>query len=136
MNKTLLIITALMLIVGCSKKTDVKINGSTEKVTSSSQVSIEKEPIYDSTLVRKDGQPWDGKQTWWYDNGQKELEGTYKDGKKDGIHTIWYENGQKKSEATYKDGEFDGLYTEWNENGQKEEEQTYKNGKLIDLKEF
>ena len=112
MNKTLLIITALMLIVGCSKKTDVKINGSTEKVTSSSQVSIEKEPIYDSTLVRKDGQPWDGKLTWWYDNGQKELEGTYKDGKKDGIHTIWYENGQK------------------------EEEQTYKNGKLIDLKEF
>ena len=43
MNKTLLIITALMLIVGCSKKTDVKINGSTEKVTSSSQVSIKKD---------------------------------------------------------------------------------------------
>jgi antitoxin component YwqK of YwqJK toxin-antitoxin module len=38
-------------------------------------------------------------------NGQKDYEGTYKDGKEDGLHTKWYENGQKKLEVTYKNGE-------------------------------
>ena len=48
----------------------------------------------------------------YYDNGQKESEGTYKDGKVDGVWTYWYDrgpfehrqNGQKKVEVTYKDG--------------------------------
>ena len=41
----------------------------------------------------------------WRENGQKRLEGTYKDGKQDGPMTAWHENGQKQREGTYKDGE-------------------------------
>ena len=37
-----------------------------------------------------------------YENGQKEKEGRYIDGKLIGKSTTWYESGQKKSEANYK----------------------------------
>ena len=49
-------------------------------------------------------------------NGQKEKEGTYKDGEKDGLWTNWYENGQKTLEGTFKDGELISK-KEWNEDG-------------------
>ena len=37
----------------------------------------------------------------YYENGQKELVETYKDGKEDGKWTYWYENGQKEWETTF-----------------------------------
>ena len=73
----------------------------------------------------------EGKKTTYYENGQKESELTFKDGKEDGLSTQWYENGQKKDEETFKDGKEDGLNTRWYENGQKSFEGTYKNGKFI-----
>ena len=92
MKKALLIITALMLVVGCSKTID------------------------GNTLIRSTGdlmyapgsdKPYSGEAVWYYDNGQKERERTYKDGEEIGS-TRWeyYSNGQKKSETTYKDGKF------------------------------
>jgi antitoxin component YwqK of YwqJK toxin-antitoxin module len=50
----------------------------------------------------------DGLYTRWHNSVvkvQKELEGTYKDGKKDGLWTKWYYNGDKKLEGVFKDGE-------------------------------
>jgi len=70
-----------------------------------------------------------GPVTAWHENGQKEGEGNFKDGKPDGLITRWYENGQKKKEENYKDGNEDGLHTSWYENGQKMEEENYKDGK-------
>jgi len=61
----------------------------------------------------------DDKSTRWYENGQKEFEGNYKDGKLDGKWTLWHENGQKSAEVNYKDGKEDGKWTWWYENGQK-----------------
>ena len=109
MKQTLLIITALMLIVGCSA-----------------------DPIDGSTLIEKGGlmyAPYSGEAVWYYDNGQKWEEGHFKDGKEYGKWTRWYKNGQKKKEATLKDGKPDGLYTKWYENGQKELAVTIKDGK-------
>ncbi len=116
MKQTLLIITALMLIVGCSKTID------------------------GNTLIRSTGdlmyapgsdKPYSGVAVWYYENGQKGLEGTHKNGERDGLWTGWYENGQKSGEATFKDGELDGLFTYWNENGQKKNEETYKDGEEL-----
>ena len=45
-----------------------------------------------------------GKRTAWYENGQKNYEDNFKDGKLDGKKTTWHENGQIKSESNYKDG--------------------------------
>ena len=118
MKHTLLIITALMLVVGCSSP----------------------EPInYEETLNKRDGvfytkdtnEPYSGQVFSLYDDGKKKEEGTIKDGRKDGEWTYWHYNGQKKREITYKDGELDGLWTRWYGNGQKMSERTYKDGKQI-----
>ena len=62
----------------------------------------------------KDG---NGKFTYyWYENGQKISEGTYKNGRKDGLWTRWYENGQKENEGNYKNGKHDGIWTYWDKN--------------------
>jgi len=108
MKHTLLIITALMLVFGCSNDgviTEYYENGQKR-----------------SEVTYKDGKE-DGKWTRWHENGQKSGEGTYKSyenkyqlSELDGLYTNWYENGQKRREETYKDGE---LISEkyWNEDG-------------------
>ena len=52
----------------------------------------------------------------FYSTGQKHLEVTYKDGKKDGLETRWHDNGQKSFEATWKNGE-PISYKAWDEDG-------------------
>mgnify|MGYP001299537663 CR=1 FL=1 len=119
MKHTLLIITALMLMLGCSS-----------------------EPIDVDKLVERGGllyevnsdKPFSGEVVLYHANGQKETEGTLKDGELDGLWTGWYENGQKGLEGTHKNGERDGLWTGWYENGQKSGEATFKDGELISEK--
>ena len=105
MKKTFLIITALMLIVGCSKE----------------PINIETTLVYrDDVYYTKDtNKPYSGPVFSLYDDGKKKGEGTFKDGKVDGLATEWYENGQKSWEGTYKDGE---LISEkcWDKNGNEE----------------
>ena len=74
--------------------------------------------------------PYTGIYLCKYDNGQKEKEGKYKDGKLIGKLTVWFENGQKESEVNYKNGKLDGNSTWWNKKGQKVRQKEYKNGKL------
>ena len=154
MKRTILFITSLVLIVGCSK------------------------PVEDSTLINKDGlmylpdsdSPYSGEVFTNYDTGEKEYQGTYENGllieysylNKDGTvkepvngetlidrNGLFYEvNGQKpytgdvfelykdgsrKSSGTLKGGKNNGLTTGWYENGQKEGEVTFKDGILDGL---
>ena len=140
MKHTLLIITALMLVVGCSKPINedslIDRNGVKYQQDSQKPYSGKVFRLYDTGENKNEGIYKDGKLEglWieWYENGQKKLEVTFKDGKEDGIDTRWYENGQKKAEGTYKDGKPDGKLTWWYENGQKEEEGTFKDGRLIE----
>ena len=113
MKRLLLIVLPLLLMVGCSSP----------------------EPInYEETLNERDGvfytkdtnKPYSGQVFSLYDDGKKNKEGTFKDGKEDGLWTRWYENGQKRQEGTYKDDEKDGRWITWYEDGQKELEETYK----------
>ena len=79
MKQTLLIFTALMLVVGFSK-----------------------EPINGNELVEKDGVmytkgtniPYSGDVFGLYKNGQKEYEGTYKDGELD-LYTEYFESWEE-----------------------------------------
>ena len=57
----------------------------------------------------------------YHENGQKELEQTFKDGKRIGLWTFWYENGKKMYESDCDDSG-KGTYKEWYQNGQKKEE--------------
>ena len=74
--------------------------------------------------------PYTGIYLCKYDNGQKEKEGRYKDGRLISKWTVWYESGQKESEANYKNGKLDGKSTWWNKRGQKIRQKNYNNGKL------
>ena len=92
MRKTLLIITAVMLVIGCSK------------------------PINDETLIDVDGlkyhpetkELYSGDVFKNYLGGKTEFEGSYKAGKADGKWTYWDKEGRKVSEGIYRDG----LWTE------------------------
>ena len=75
--------------------------------------------------------PFTGKVVDFHPNGQKILEGNYKNGKVNGLWTAWLKNGQKSREENYKDGKPDGLRTLWWKNGQKRYERNYRDGKLI-----
>ena len=100
MKRLLLIVLPLLLIVGCSKP-------------------IDNESLKDRNGVKyeQDSQsPYTGEVFELYDNGNKSLEGNYKDGLKNGIWTSWYENGQKEFEKDYTDGKPDGLMTYWDKN--------------------
>ena len=120
MKQTLLIITALMLVVGFSnaqthKGMEFYENGEPKSIKT---YKVSKDKI---ELVKK---------VSWYSSGQKYKEGTFKDGKEDGKWTSWHNNGQKYIEETYKDGVLDGLWKFWYENG-KSGEATFKDGEFI-----
>ena len=114
MKRLLLTVLPLLLIFGCSKL------------------------ISEETLIDKDGlkyhpdtkELFSGKVYSNHMGGNKKIEGSYKDGKKDGLLIRWYKNGQKFREGTWKD---DILISkteqDWYENGKKSGEKTYKDGK-------
>ena len=90
MKKTLIIITALLLIVGCSKP----INEST--------LLKRGELMYEANATK----PFSGKVFELYDNGLKAFEGTYKDGFRHGDWTYNTEVGNSKYNVTYTVGNY------------------------------
>jgi hypothetical protein len=58
-----------------------------------------------------------GKFTWWYPNGQKQLQGDYANGKQTGKFTWWHPTGQKQLEGAYVAGVLTGKWTRWNADG-------------------
>ena len=69
----------------------------------------------------------------YYENGQKEKEGTYKDGEKDGLFTIWYLSGDnKKTKMYYKKNVLHGSHKRYN----KKDEVTYHVIYIDDLPEI
>ena len=66
------------------------------------------------------------RETTYYPNKQAQMEGTYKDGKRDGKWNYWYENGKPWSEGTFIRGKSDGKRTTYFENGKVRYEGFYK----------
>ena len=147
----LIIVTLPLLLGGCG--------GTTEINSESQNVNVEelierKEIVYLKGTYRgytgksyelhpngqkeMEGKYKDGKQdglwVWWYENGQKEMEVNNKDGKEDGLLVEWYENGQKSIEYNFEDGKQDGLETWWDENGQLRSEVNWEDGKKVSVK--
>jgi antitoxin component YwqK of YwqJK toxin-antitoxin module len=50
----------------------------------------------------------DGPLVRYYDNGQVEYEGNFKDGERDGLYVTYHENGQLWYKGNFKDGKLDG----------------------------
>ncbi len=69
-------------------------------------------------LRRPDGTTVEnGQYTTWYDDGAKEYEGTYVDGRLAGVATRWHRNGVKESEQSYANGLRNGPRFNWDQNG-------------------
>ena len=71
----------------------------------------------------------DGKCVGWHDNGIKEYEKFFKNGKKDGEwREWWYETGRIKCREFYKNGMRNGELIDWYSNGKIKCKVFYKNG--------
>jgi antitoxin component YwqK of YwqJK toxin-antitoxin module len=66
------------------------------------------------------------KETTYYPNKQAQMEGTYKEGKREGLWTYWYENGKLWSQGTFVKGKSEGKRTTYFENGKVRYEGLYK----------
>ncbi|MDP7666393.1 MAG: hypothetical protein QGF98_06740, partial [Candidatus Poseidoniia archaeon] len=87
MKKTLLIITAVMLVVGCSNKPEKEyINAEKLNEENGLMYHPDTKELYSGDVFKKYLSSW------------TEFEGSYKDGIKDGLYTGWYESGQKEFE--------------------------------------
>ena len=64
----------------------------------------------------------DGLQVRWHDNGNKQEEMRYRNGKLHGKWTICYDNENKAEEDRYEDGHANVQQIEWYEIGQKKKE--------------
>ncbi|MFU8844299.1 MAG: toxin-antitoxin system YwqK family antitoxin [Bacteroidales bacterium] len=67
------------------------------------------------------------KEVHYFENGEKRMEGAYKNGERHGEWTAWYENGNIWSTGHYKLGKENGLKTVWHKNGVK-----YYEGEVVD----
>ena len=65
----------------------------------------------------------------YYDNGQLESKGTFKNGEFDGPYELYHENGQLILKWMYRDGELDGPSETYHDNGQLRTKGTYRDGK-------
>lgn len=60
---------------------------------------------------------YDGKCTFYYENGNLSSTGNYDDGVKNGSFTYYYSDGSKQAECGYKQGMPDGEWKKWMPNG-------------------
>jgi antitoxin component YwqK of YwqJK toxin-antitoxin module len=66
----------------------------------------------------------------WKPNGNECSHTNVKGGR--GVVVTYHNNGQKQSETTFKDGRLHGLYTEWDEDGNVTYKERYENHKMVE----
>ena len=81
------------------------------------------------TYVKGETKAFTGIIKSYYENGNLESEGNFKDGKLNGLSKVYYENGNLKREDNYKDDKLEGLYKGYYENGDLKSEDNYKDDK-------
>lgn len=73
---------------------------------------------------------YEGKASYWYEDGKLQLECFYKNNLLDSIMTRWYNTGIKQEEAHYKNNKLDGTTITWDKKGNLESNSIYNNGVL------
>ena len=130
----LLAITLPLLLGGCGEKESVgEVKPELEGVN---WEELDDRGEYPDSLFYLKGSntPYTGKSFTLYDNGQKEMELNYEEGKPDGPVTVWHKNGKKAMKGNTNNGKVNGLTIRWHENGQKQRQANYKGGEKISEK--
>jgi antitoxin component YwqK of YwqJK toxin-antitoxin module len=120
MNKFLLLNFAFIVLFACSTK----------------PIEVVEDIFPDGTpktikYYKSDAKEVVVKEILYYENGQKKLEGAYKNGERIGKWSYWYANGNLWSQGEYLNGHENGLKTVYHENGQKYYEGNLKDGTRI-----
>jgi len=68
------------------------------------------------------------KRTYWYKNGQKQKEGTYRNGLWNGKWTYWNKEGIRYAEGQFRNGKLHGIYNWYYDSGKKFKQEAFKNG--------
>lgn len=97
--KKIHLFTLIFVISGCSSNEIIHRN------VEFTQVTTVLEETSGIAYLPKEIDPFTGIYKKYYANGKKELESTYKKGKKDGLTTGWLENGHIKYITRYKGGD-------------------------------
>lgn len=85
---------------------------------------------------KKNGEMTWIRETWFYQEGMKHLEGPIVDGKRNGEFKAYYKSGAVLSEGNFIDGKRDGKAVVYYENGKINYEGFYKNGKECGIWKF
>ena len=117
MKATLFALFVALLMVGCGEP-DLSDPDVVEDATADAVDSSKLQDRNGIMYLANEENPFTGRAESFYENGQKELESNYKDGKQDGLSSFWYENGQKMWERNYKDGKLMSAEA-WKPNGEK-----------------
>ena len=112
--------------VEAPKRSALKANGSLMVKDPAASLEERNGVMYASN----ENKPFTGRSSISYEDGQKEEEVEYKNGKRHGTATYWLPNGHKLIEGKYRDGKQHGPVTRWYETGQKGLVVEQKDGKL------
>lgn len=86
--------------------------------------------------VNKDGTTTCVRETWYYQEGMKHLDGPIVDGKRNGIFESYYKSGAVMSRGEFVDGKRVGKATIYHENGKVRYEGNYADGKEVGIWKF
>ena len=78
--------------------------------------------------------PFTGRVTDYFSNGQTSLESSYLDGLPHGLQIKYFESGVRALEATFDEGVLSGVKTRWWDNGQIREEEYWSEGNYFGRK--
>jgi antitoxin component YwqK of YwqJK toxin-antitoxin module len=76
------------------------------------------------------------RETTYYPNGKPQMDGAYKNNKRDGQWIYWYENGSKWSEGYFREGKNEGKRLTYFENGKVRYEAYYSEGIRVGIWKF
>jgi len=126
-KKGVLLLVVAIIVIACNRTTsevkETHADGKPKKVVEYITDANGKKILY--------------KETHYFPSEKKYISGTYDDKElRNGIWTSWYENGQKNSEYKYINGKEDGVYNVWYPNGNQYIKGKYKMGKEVGIWTF
>lgn len=127
-KKTALIFSVLFLFFSCS--TNNLIEEVIEKYDEGN-----KKIVHYYQKNKKGERTWI-RETWFYKEGMKHLDGPIKDGLRNGVFESYYKSGSLLSKGEFVNGKREGKATVYHENGNINYEGFYKNGRECGIWKF